>query len=422
MTHLPLFLVWILFLGCLACAIFLPLFAAGTATSGGIIYNGTAAAGDFWILTNDVAGSTLTVENKTAGTAPVVVPYVKNDDDSYDLVTADGAARTDYVRFVEIPDYVLILETTKAGVAEDQTAAVIGVKSETLTMDMMANPALYYEFRKTVGGGSSGFVTFLQGKNVAPNDPSQWAPTATTLDPTKNIGRVQAGGMNPLPYNSGEGSAFWSYLDANEGNMGINFLPAVETPGPFMIMTEERDGQEDTSTIFGTAFGAFAVDTSNSSIMCFDSTKAKQTASECVGTYTVIYDGKTGASLSGGGDGGEWGGEPTETGTSVTGKAQIVVEDAGGSVTATWKGGAEMSVQTFNAAYGSHYDFAAMTPTPSTTGMFVASAGVRGSSGWTELVFSVLDNSILFHQFTYNGGDLGSSNYDYTFGGGVLDV
>ena len=189
----------------------------------------------------------------------------------------------------------------------------------------------------------------------------------------------------------------------------------MQNPSTYMVMQEERDGAIEDTTIFGTTSGAFAVDNSNSSIMCFDATKAKSTAAECVGTFTVIYDGKTDATSTEPSGPGE---RSSEVGTSVTGKAQIVVAQSGSTVTAAYNGGVAMELRPFQDVYGSQFDTSAMVPAPDMTGMFVATTGTLGSAGWQQVTLSVLDNAILFHQFAYKEG----GTYDYAFGGGVLDT
>ncbi len=150
-------------------------------------YNGSASAGDFWRMTNYYGRGVLRVENRTAGGAPIDLPYVKNADDFFDVT---GEHASDYPRFVEIPGLMLVLQTNRAGPQQNKHANVIGVKKETLKVTMADNPHLYYQFRKNGAGGEVGFVTFLKGSNAS-DDPDQAAPSPMQpLDPDGVMGRA----------------------------------------------------------------------------------------------------------------------------------------------------------------------------------------------------------------------------------------
>ena len=380
-------------------------------------YNATASPGDFWQMTHDSVARTLTVTNVTAAAAPVVLSYIRNDDDSYDIVDGSGTPRTDYTRFIEIRGYVLMMQTARAGAAEDQHAIVIGVRRETLRVTMTDNPHHFYQFSKRDAGSNAGFVTFLRGKNVS-SDEAQWAPTAAPGDAARLLGRVQPGGMLALWLPNS--SAAHSYLDEGEGGaMAINFKPAIDSPGPFMTMPY-GDG---VSTIYGTQSGHFVLDTPGSSILCFDATKTTQTLAALQGDYTVLFEGKHNQTIDF-----SVGDHGASSGADVQGKGSLdVAEDPGspGSFNAHLVAGPlnlTGQVHSYSEAWGSLFDFGPMAPTPSVAGMFVMEVGTRGASGYSCLVFSVLNKSIVFQSMRLSNVASNVRTVDFAFGAGVLDV
>lgn len=395
---------------------------------GGRAYNGTAAVGDFWRVVVDKGTSTLTAENVTAGADPVTLRYVKNEDDSYDIVDDAGAPRADYVRFIELPNYLLLLQTTRAGPNSDQTAVVIAVKSETLRVTMADNPHLYYQFQRRRGGGSAGFVTFLKGRNAS-GEPAQWAEGAAPGDVDAMMGRVQPGSMDSFAYNvaTDVADAFHAYTQEGEMAMPIDFAEPIANPAPFMTMTETRgDGRTAVNTIYGTSAGQFVVDTPSSSILCFDATRTTTDLSTAVGTYTLLLEGRTGARMSQ--EEGHW--DEEVGGTDITGKGRLVLAATPGGYTVRLNGGDTLPVTTWMSEFGDHFKWSAMTPRPSLDGMFVASSGgSRGVDGRVNMTFSFLGDTVMVQWFRMgaaptgaNAGNPWASSYSYAYGAGVKDV
>lgn len=390
----------------------------------GTRYNGTAAPGDYWTLTHDKDANTLTVQNHTAGAEAVTLNYRTEADDSHTIIDAQGEERNDYVRFVELKGYMLVLHTRMAGASGDQEALVIGVQSETLKITMTDNPHLFYQFSHMGANVSAGGVTFLRGRNAS-SDSAQAASTAAFGDQDEpyQLGRVQPFSVDPMYWNYPSGSqaddGTHTYLD--DGGMAINFLPALQTPRNHMTMNEyDNEGElRGMTTIFGTEAGHFVVDTPNSSILCFDATKTVTDPAVLAGSYTVLFDATVDATLNQH--------HQQEGGTRSCSKASIVIVNDDGNMTLHFGGttafpDSVLSVDTFENVYGSVLlpNRNAMTPAPSLSGLFVASTGTRRQSGVASLVFSVLHDTIVFQSFVLS--DASNIQFSYSFGAGVRDL
>jgi hypothetical protein len=245
-------------------------------------YNGTASVGDFLTISIDSTASTITYKDYTNGDTGTV-PYTVNSDGTYTITDPNGNLLAAY----EVPGFILMVETAKAGPNHDTAALLTAIESAPASINTFAGRSFnYLQFRTTAGGTELGTVTIDAQGNIQHD--GYW-PFGILTQP-------------PNTFNGGSFAASSVQEDAS---------------GNFFTITE-GDGSQD--VVFGTQSGLFAVDTQNGAILGLPKAASKKFDPSFAGTYTAIFYEKAGA---------QTGSHNTETGTPSEGQATVTISASG---------------------------------------------------------------------------------------------
>ena len=250
-------------------------------------YNGTASVGDFLTISINSAIGTINYKNYTNGDSGTV-PYTVNTDGTYAITDPNGNLLAAY----EVPGFVLMVETAKAGPNHDTLALLTAVESAPASINTFAGRNFnYLQFRTAAGGMEMGTVS---------------------IDAQ---GTIQHDGYSPFGVLTQPQNFF------NGGSFAASSVQE-DPSGNFFTITE-GNGQHD--VVFGTQTGFFAVDTGNGAILGLPKAASKAFDPSHAGTYPAIFYQKSGA---------QTGQNNTETGTPSEGQATVTIS-AGGVVTIT---------------------------------------------------------------------------------------
>jgi len=245
-------------------------------------YNGTASVGDFLTISIDSTASTITYKNYTTGDSSTV-PYTVKADGTYTITDPSGNLLSAY----EVPGFVMMVETAKAGSKHDTAALLTAVESAPASINTFAGRSFnYIQFRTAAGGTELGTVT-IDGK-----------------------GNVQHDGYWPFGVLTQPQDLF------NGGSFAASSVQE-DASGDFFTITESSGSQD---FVFGTQSGFFAVDTENGAILGLPKASSKSFDPSYAGTYTALFYEKSDALM---------GPNNREDGTPSEGQATVTISASG---------------------------------------------------------------------------------------------
>lgn len=338
-------------------------------------YNGTATVGDFLSISVDSTAQTITYTNQTNGDTGTV-PYTVNGDGSYAINDPNQNLLAAY----EVPGYALVLQAAKAGPNHATPALVIAVEAGPISLATFENNTYnYMQFRTAAGGLEAGSVT------------------------------ISSSG-------TGTNSSYWPFgataASGNQGAFNSSSIPiSSATPsssGTYLTLTMNSPNGPETSTIFGTANGMFAVDTASGAIFGMQQAATAAFDPTVAGTYHAIYYSKANATTGGGN---------VEVGQPALGSATITVSAQGG-VTVTDSTSTVIAQGTLAPVASTPYLYGG-SPSLATAcnGLFTFQTN-SGSVQQTVFV-SFLGRSVMFASFSAASPWSTAASYSYFYGVGL---
>jgi hypothetical protein len=337
---------------------------SATLSSAPRAYNGSASVGDFLTIVLDPVAKTIAYTNKTNGDA-ATISYLVNADGTFALNDPTGNLQTAY----EVPNYGLLIQANKTGPAKNVPSLITAVSAGPVSTATWANKGYnYIQFRTNSGGMEIG---------------------STALDGQGNISTTSY-----WPYGaSSGGNAFGAGMFA-----AGSFVP--DASGTFLTHVDPNGND----TVFGTANGLFAVDTSNGAILGLQKATSKTFSAAAAGTYKVLGYLKSGASTGLGN---------IETGTAQFVNATMVI-GAAATITVTDSGGAQVVQAALTPVADAAYLVGPGKLQDPCFGLFTFRVTNGGSQQDVFVTFQ--GNTVLFASFTSNGPN---SPYSYVYGVGL---
>lgn len=344
-------------------------------------YSGTASVGDFLSISLDPVAQTVTYNNYSNGDSGTI-PYTVNSDGTYTFNDPTG----NLVAGFEVPNYGLLIQANKAGPNHATPALITAIQKASISLSSIGgNQYNYIQFRTTAGGMEIGSVSI------------------------DTVGNATV-------------SNYWPYGALGTGGPATPFQPAEVMPasglqpdasGTFMKLVV--DGE--TSYVFGTANGVFAVDTQNGAILAFQKASTKNFDPSFAGTYKAIYYEKIGANTGNGN---------IETGTPQLGQAILTIDASAGLTITDTQGNTLLSKVSLTPVADASYLYNASVPyNPSNpTGLADPCYGLftyrlsNGDGPQQDVFATFVNGAILFSSFTPNSRT--GSGYDYFYGVGLI--
>ncbi|PYX47590.1 MAG: hypothetical protein DMG79_13550 [Acidobacteria bacterium] len=331
-------------------------------------YNGTASVGDFLTISIDSTALTITYQNYTNGDTGTV-PYTVNGDGTYTVSDPNGNLLAAY----EVPGFVLMVETAKAGPNHNTPALITAVESAAATINTFAGRSFnYLQFRTSSGGIELGtIVVDIQGN-------------------------IQHNGYWP----------FGVFSSSLFGGASISATSITEDASGNFFTINESQGAD---YVFGTENGFFAVDTGNGTVLGLPKTTSKTFNAAQAGAYTAIFYEKAGATTGQGN---------VEVGTATEGKGTVTV-GADGSMSISDGSGNTLATGTLAAVADTSYLYdgtQSKLPDP-LYGMFTFRMSTGGVQ--QDVFVSFQNNAVIFSSFQTALPVAGYAPYTYYYGVGL---
>jgi hypothetical protein len=334
-------------------------------------YNATASVGDFLTISLDSNAHTITYKNYSNGDHGTV-PYTVNGDGTYTVTDPNGNLLAAY----EVPGFVMVVESAKSGSTHDVPALITAVESAPASIQTFANRNFnYMQFRTAAGGLEVGTVSVDAQGNIAHDS---YSPFGELQNPPELFN----GGSFPV-----------SSIDEDPSG---NFFVVHDTNG-------------ESSTVFGTQSGFFAVDTGSGGLIGLPKATAMDFSSSNAGTYKAIYYRKTDAQTGQGN---------IETGNASQGQGTITVTNTG-AVTIVDAQGNPLAAGTLStvAQTSRLYDGTANKLSDPCFGMFTFRTSTANSQ--QDLFATFQGNALIFSSFTTGLPTQQYAPYDYFYGVGL---
>jgi hypothetical protein len=332
-------------------------------------YNGTASVGDFLTISLDSNAQTISYKNFTNGDMGTV-PYSVNADGTYFISDPNGNLLAAY----EVPGFVLMVETAKAGPSHNTPALITAIESVPSSINTFAGRKFnYVQFRTAAGGMELGTIG-IDGQ-----------------------GNIQHDGYWP----------FGAFSQSLFGGGSFSAASVTEdASGNFFTLD---DGNDSKDYIFGTQSGFFVVDSGNGTILGLPKASSKGFDSTKAGVYTAIYYEKAGAQTGQGN---------IETGTPTEGKATVTIA-AGGLMSIRDGQNNTLATGTLAAVADTPYlyDGTQSELSDPLYGMFTFRAATGGVQ--QDVFVSFQSNAVIFSSFQTGLPISGYAPYTYYYGVGL---
>ncbi|HYE07486.1 MAG TPA: hypothetical protein VEL07_18360 [Planctomycetota bacterium] len=346
-------------------------------------YNGTASVGDFISIAIDDEAGTIAYENRSNGDSGTATFEV----DSNGVFTIDDPSGVLGTSGYEVPGFALILEAAGTGPTSDEPSIITAFTKDAVSpSDMTSGEYNYMQFRTNSGGVELGHISMAPaGVTAGGYWPYGGRPGATAEDP-------------PL----------------EAGFLPDDLLPAADivqgSDSTHLTITYEDMGVEQTSYLFRTTGGFFAIDTPNGGLVCVRAADDAAYDPAVAGSYRSMIYRKLDAHTDSNND---------ESGTPSIG-AYTITLDAAAEVVVT-DGVTEIARGTLLpvAASPHIYDGSINRMSNECEGAFT----FRQTSGTvtTDVFVMFMEDALLISSFRIDTDPSDNGEYDYFYGVGLRD-
>ncbi len=227
------------------------------------VYNATASVGDFISIQIDDDAGTIAYQNRSNGDSGTATFTVDPSTGIYTITDPDGVLVSGY----EVPGFAVILRAEDTGPTHDEPSIITAITNDQVSpSDMTSGNYNYMQFRTNGGGVELGYLSM--------------APAGIT-----------AGGFWPYGGRPGEVS---QDPPLEPGFLPDDLLPAADivqgSDSTHLTISYMDSGVLQTSYLFRTTGGFFAIDTPNGGLVCVRAADDKDYDPAVAGDYrSMIY-------------------------------------------------------------------------------------------------------------------------------------